>query len=173
MQELADSIRLRGKSVRSRKQYSSGERHWRHLREQMGWPAYVTGLSPQTIAEQAVHFAEAEVKLYGLSPGALRSKFSAIRWMHVRDYYPDPEAFKDMATLTVWLSDYAKMCPPPQPNLTAPHSLVEYFIHHLVEDLLTAAVMEAAVVLGFWFVLRSIEYLTDDDGVYDPGLTVR
>ena len=85
VQELADSIRLRGKSVRSRKQYSSGERHWRHLREQMGWPPYVTGLSPQTIAEQAVYFAAAEVKLYGLGPGSLHSKFSAIRWMHDRD----------------------------------------------------------------------------------------
>ena len=171
VQELADSIRLRGKSVRSRKQYSSGERHWRHLRAQIGWPLYVTGLSPQTISEQAVYFAAAEVKLYGLSPGALRSKFSAIRWMHVRDYHPDP--FKDMATLAAWLSDYAKRSPPPQPKLTAPLSLVEYLIHHLVEDSLTAAVVEAAVVLGFWFVLRSIEYLADDEGVYDPGLTVR
>ena len=29
------------------------------------------------------------------------------------------------------------------------------------------------MVLGFWFVLRSIEYLAGDDGVYDLGLTVR
>ena len=29
------------------------------------------------------------------------------------------------------------------------------------------------MLLGFWFVLRSIEYLAGDDGVYDPGLTVR
>ena len=63
-------------------------------------------------------------------------------------------------------------CPPPQPKLTAPLSLMEYLIHHLVEDSLTAAVVEAALVLGFWFLLRSIKYLTDDDGVYDPGLTV-
>ena len=82
VQELADSIRLRGKSVQSRKQYSSGEKHWRHLREQMGWlPYHVTGRSPQTISdsEQAVYFVAAEVKLYGLGPGSLRSKFSAIR----------------------------------------------------------------------------------------------
>ena len=64
----------------------------------------------QTISKQAVYFAAAEVKLYGPSPGALQSKFSAIRWMHVRDYHPDP--FKDMATLTAWLSDYAKRSPP-------------------------------------------------------------
>ena len=170
IQALADAVRLRGKSPRTRKQYSSGEKHWRHLRKQKGWPAYVTGLSPQTIASQAIYFAASEVKLYGLAASSLRSKFSAVRWMHVRDFHPDP--FKDLATLTSWLSDYEKRSPPANPKLACPLSLLEYIVLHLSSDSLTAAVVEAAIDLGFWFLLRSIEYLADDDGLFDEGLSV-
>jgi hypothetical protein len=60
------------------------------------------------------------------------------------------------------------------PKLTCPLSLLEYLILHLCEESLTAAVVASAGSLGFWFVLCSIaiEYLANDDGHFDPGLTV-
>jgi hypothetical protein len=99
--------------------------------------------------------------------GTIRSKLSAIRWMHVRERRPDP--FKDLDTLTDWLCELEKAQPPKQPSIAVPAMLIELIILHTNTDTIAGAVLASAATLGFWFLLRSIEYLAADCGTFDSA----
>ena len=117
--------------------------------------------------DRSTYYAAYEVKCHGLDIGSLRSKFSAVRWMHVRDRRPNP--FKNLDSLSDWISDFAKMCPPAEPKVAVPALLLELVKLHLDMSSLDGCVVHAAQCVGFWFLLRSIEYLADDEGLFDPA----
>ena len=136
--------------------------------EQKGWSPYLTDLSCVEATDRATYFMAREARKFKLDIGSLRSKMSAVRWMHVRDKRPDPLAGND--TVSDWLRDYGKHCSPPEPKVGVPAQLIEYISLHLdLEGLdLNGCVIDGAIKSGFWWLMRSIEYLADDEGHFDP-----
>jgi hypothetical protein len=165
--ELQHAVQEKGKSKNTVELYSGGERHWRDCMDAKGWGHYLTDLPYEEKVNRATYFAAYEVKQHGIDVGSLRAKFSAIRWMHVRDRRPNP--FKDLDSLTDWIADYGKMCSPPEPKVAVPAMLLELVKMHLDLETLDGCVIHAAQCIGFWFLLRSIEYLANDEGIFDPG----
>eukprot|EP00658_Telonema_sp_P-2_P059083 TRINITY_DN4777_c0_g1_i1.p1 TRINITY_DN4777_c0_g1~~TRINITY_DN4777_c0_g1_i1.p1 ORF type:complete len:274 (-),score=40.48 TRINITY_DN4777_c0_g1_i1:136-957(-) len=83
-----------------------------------------------------------------------------------RAFLPDP--FQNVPALSDWLSDYEKRCPPAAGKVAAPLSLVRLLHRVLDEQDHNAVVLSTATKLGFWYLLRSIEYTADDEGNFDP-----
>jgi hypothetical protein len=142
-------------------------RHWIDFTEAAGLPTFLDHLSYAQKSEQAEMFCSYEALEFQNRVGTIRSKLSAIRWMHVRDRKPDP--FKGLDTLTDWLAELEKTQPPKEPSASVPAKLLELIILHTDTSTITGAILASAATLGFWFLLRSIEYLAADCGVFDPG----
>jgi hypothetical protein len=53
--------------------------------------------------------------------------------------------------------------------VAVPALLLELVKLHLDLDTLDGCAIHAAQCIGFWFLLRSIEYLADDEGLFDPN----
>jgi hypothetical protein len=136
--------------------------------EQKGWSQFADGLEYAEVADRATYFLAREARKYHLDVGSLRSKMSAVRWMHVSARKPDP--FKGNDSISDWLSDYGKHCSPPEPKVGVPVQLLEFLAMHLdLEGLdLNGCVINGATKSGFWWLMRSIEYLADDEGHFDP-----
>jgi len=135
--------------------------------DQKGWSRYLTDLTYSETADRVTYFAAREARKYKLDVSSLRSKLSAVRWMHVRDRRPDP--MKGNATITDWLADFGKHCTPPEPKVGVPVQLLEYIAMHLDCETgdLNACAINSAMKNGFWYLMRSIEYLADDADYFD------
>jgi hypothetical protein len=163
---FAKEVRYYGKKEQTRKQYTGAMRHWVQFAEAAGLPTYIDELSYSERSEAAEMFASYEALEFQNKVGTIRSKLSAIRWMHVRDRRPDP--FKNLDTLTDWLTELEKTQPPKEPSAAVPAKLLELIILHTDTTTVAGAILASAATLGFWFLLRSIEYLAADCGIFDP-----
>jgi hypothetical protein len=99
--------------------------------------------------------------------GTIRGKLSAVRWMHVRDRKADP--FKNLDAFSDWLTELEKSLPPKNPSVAVPAKLLELIISYLDTETPVGAILASALTLGFWFLLRSIEYLAADCGEFDAA----
>jgi hypothetical protein len=61
------------------------------------------------------------------------------------------------------------MCPPSEEKVALPPQLLELIDMFLDRDSLDGAAISAAQRSGFWFLLRSIEYLANDEEFFDGG----
>ena len=167
--DFSHEVRYRGKKTQTRVQYTGAMRHWIDFTEAAGLPTFLDHLSYAQKSEQAEMFCSYEALEFQNRVGTIISKLSAIRirWMHVRDRKPDP--FKGLDTLTDWLAELEKTQPPKEPSASVPAKLLELIILHTDTSTITGAILASAATLGFWFLLRSIEYLAADCGVFDPG----
>ena len=71
--------------------------------------------------------------------------------------------------MTSWLSDRIKEAPPPGKKAAASLALLQLIALHIDRSTREGRAIEGAQSLGFWFLLRSIEYLADDEGEFDPA----
>ena len=165
--QFRDGMDTQGKDKKTRRQYSSGEPHWNMCMEQKGWSPYLTDLTYSETADRITYFAAREARKYKLDMSSVRFKLSVVRWMHVRDRRPDP--MKGNATFTDWLADFGKHRTPPEPKVGVPVQLLEYIGMHLDCETgdLNACAINSAMKNGFWYLMRSIEYLTDDADYFD------
>ena len=58
------------------------------------------------------------------------------------------------------------------PSVAIPASLLELIKALLDLNTMSCSSILLAICLGFWFLLRSIEYLADDDGFFDSGRSI-
>ena len=163
----ANNVTSKGKKPDTRRQYGYAERHWRQLCTAKGWSAYLTHCSREECVDRIIFWLAYENLQHGVSAGALRSKLSAIRWMHLRDKRCNP--LKDLEAVSEWLKDLQKTEPAAEPKIPVPVSLIEAILLVANRDSLRGAVIAGALTTNFWWVLRSIESLADDSGVFDPG----
>ena len=111
---------------------------------------------------------------HNLKASSIRSKRSAIRWFHLQERHENP--FKDLEAVDQWLADLKKVDGPSEPKLPVPVSLLRTLFCFLKTDPKFASdplhyhhtCIKGAVLTGFWFLLRSIEYLAEDGGNFDP-----
>jgi hypothetical protein len=165
-EKFSREVRYNGKKLQTQIQYTGAMKHWIDFAEGLGLPVFLDGLSYDQRSQQAELFASYEVLEFQNRVGTIRSKLSAIRWMHVRERKRDP--FKGLDTLSDWLTELEKGQPPKDPSAAVPVQLLELIILHTDTSTVIGAIIASAATLGFWFLLRSIEYLSADCGVFDP-----
>ena len=170
LRDFAKEVRFNGKKEDTRKQYSGAMRHWIDFAEAAGLPPYLDHLSYAERGEAAEMYASYETLDFQNKVTSIRGKLSAIRWMHIREHKPDP--FKGLETLTTWLTELEKAQPPKEPSAAVPAKLIELIIQHTDTNTVVGAILASAATLGFWFLLRSIEYLASDCGFFDPARSV-
>jgi hypothetical protein len=164
--DFSREVRYHGKKQKTKLQYTRAMRHWIDFCQALQLPEYIDDLSYAQRSEQAEMYASYEILEFGNKVSTIRGKLSAIRWMHVRERRKDP--FKSLDTLTDWLTELEKTQSPKDPSTAVPSKLLELIILSLNTDTVVGAIIASACTLGFWFLLRSIEYLADDCGVFDP-----
>jgi hypothetical protein len=102
---------------------------------------------------------------HGNKTTTIRGKLSGVRWAHIKDLRKNP--FTDMESLKDWLADATKMDGPVEPKLPVPVSIIMMIIV-CMEDTYDLRSLKAAILMGYWFLLRSVEYLAEDSGGFDP-----
>ena len=171
--QKVDDYRLgrKGKKPKTIGAYCAAETHWREVCDQKGWSHYLTPDVPlEERNRRATYYAAFEAEVHKLNARSIRCKFSALRWAHIREWLPNP--FEKLETFQEWLKDFEKDGPPVSPSVAIPAALLEFIKALLDLATMSGSAILLAICLGFWFLLRSIEYLADDDGFFDSGRSI-
>jgi hypothetical protein len=161
-----------GRVPSTRNAYSSAKSHFDAVMQAKGWESDLSQVSLLQGQQQVLYYCAYEKSEHGLKARSIRGKLSGIRWWHVRRLKGNP--LEAMDGVYAWLKDLEGMDGPPQPKLPVPITIIQLLvIVVLFLDSLDHAVKRAALVTGFWFLLRSAEYLRPDGEVFDisRGLT--
>ena len=164
--DLINAVSRSGKKGKTYEQYETHFDHWCQLATAKGWASSLEGLSTQDKCKRVIYWLAWERKAHQVKASTLRTKLSALRWKHVADWGPDP--FENTPGITDWLSNLQKLDGPAEFKLPVPISLLQ-MINCFLTDSFAHISLKAALLTGFWFLLRSIEYLAEDDGVFDPA----
>ena len=164
--ELIEEISRSGKKTKTYQQYDSHFEHWSATAQAKGWSNSLEGLEPREICKRVIYWLALERKRYNLKARTLRTKLSAIRWKHIADWGPDP--FEKTPGISDWLSNLEKLDGPTEVKLPVPITLLQMILCFLNESFEHKS-LKAALLTAFWYLLRSIEYLAEDDGIFDPN----
>ena len=148
--------------------------HWIDVCYAKGWDPLVDEESAKERSDKLLWYFAYERAVHNLKARSIRSKRAAIRWFHLKERHNNP--FSGLEIVDNWLSDLEKIDGPSEPKLPVPvtllqtifcflktgpeHSSDRLFYHHTC--------IKAALLTGFWFLLRSAEYLAEDGGHFDP-----
>lgn len=163
---------VEGKAPGTIRDYESAVRQWKNIAAQKGWDSDLSEIvkhEPKEAVERVLLWLGYERVVHNNKAHTLRHKLSAVRWDHLRNLKPDP--FKDMEPLDQWLADLTKMDGPAECKLPVPLSLLRLIftlLDPILETSLDARVKKTALLTGFWWLLRSSEYLAGDSGQFNP-----
>ena len=165
-------VKRAGKKVATFEAYDRHFNHWRAVAEAMGWSPSLDGLSPKEKCRRIIFWCAWERKKHKVKARTLKTKLAAVRWWHVSQWYANP--LEDCPGIADWLANAMKMDGPAEPKLPVPVTLLQMIMALLPrrQASLEHASIAAALLTGFWFLLRSIEYLAEDDGIFDPDRSV-
>jgi hypothetical protein len=166
IEQLIQDVSRSGKKAKTYEQYETHFGQWEALAAFKGWPSSLDGLTPQEKCKRIIYWLAWDRKTHAVKASTLRTKLSAVRWKHISDWGPDP--FEDTPGITDWLSNLKKLDGPAEFKLAVPISLLRMILCFLTSSFEHLS-LGAALLTGFWFLLRSIEYLAEDDGVFDPN----
>jgi len=163
-----------GKKPKTVKQYGGAVAHWIDVCLCKGWSPLLDQCTVQERTEKFLWYFAYERTMHGLKASSIRSKRSAIRWFHLQERHQNP--FKDLEAVDQWLTDLGKIDGPSEPKIPVPVSLLRTMFCFLKTEPKYASdplhyhhtCIKGAVLTGFWFLLRSIEYLAEDSGFFDP-----
>ena len=170
IQDFMAQVSVSGKKAATLEQYSSHFRHWSHVADAKGWKRYLDELPLAEKCRRTIYWLAWERMTHKVKASSLRTKMSGIRWEHVRAYKEDP--FKDCPAIDDWLSNLAKIDGAAEPKLPVPLSMLQMLCCFLEGSTFAHVSLRAAILTGFWYMLRSIEYLAEDDGHFDPDRSV-
>ena len=168
--DLIDQVSSAGKKARTISQYTTHFDHWGFVADAKGWSRYLDGLPPREKCRRVIYWLAWERKTHAVKASTLQTKLSAVRWAHVRQYYDNP--FSDCPAIHDWLANLQKIDGPAQPKLPVPLPLIQMLCCLLEGPSFAHTSLRAAILTGFWFLLRSIEYLAEDDGFFDPDRSI-
>ena len=89
-----------------------------------------------------------------------------MRWWHVKNLKGNP--LESMDGVYAWLADLEKMDGPVAPKAPVPITLILLLLMLLEDAGFDGKVKSAALLVGFWLLLRSAEYLRGDGEDFDP-----
>ena len=155
-----------GMKPATRKAYNAGFDHWKQVAEAKGWGIWLDTVEMEERQKRVLWWLAYEKSEYNLKARSLRAKKSAVRWQHIASLHQDP--FEGCLTVNAWLANLEKVDGPASPKIPVVITMLKMIGVLLDPDNLDHVALKAAMVSGFWFCLRSIEYLADDSGVFDP-----
>ena len=155
-------------------QYTGAIAHWVDLCLYKGWSPFLTDIPEGERVDRVLYFMSYERVVHKLKASSIRSKMSAIRWMHLKEKRCNP--LEGLTAVQEWLNDLAKQDGPAEQKVPVPIQFLECILTFLKtqpefqDDPLfyEHRSLKAALLTGFWFLLRSIEYLAEDNGEFDP-----
>ena len=157
-----------GKTPSTIKNYTRFVDQWMYVCGKKGWSPFVDGLDPREAEYRTLFYLGYEREVHGLKAGTLRQKLSGLRWHHISNLRGNP--YTDMTGVIEWLSNMEKVDGPSQPKIPVPIALLKLVAllirEHKPPD---GECLIAGLLTGFMFLARSIEYLADDQGVFDPN----
>jgi len=172
IKELMQAVTHTGKKQATYTAYRTHSSQWTALAKAKGWSPNL--LDVENLRERArriIYWLAWERHTYKVKASTLKTKISAVRWMHIVDLYPDP--FRDLPAVTDWLANLKKLDGPTEQKLPVPIDLIKMIAVLIGENpTLHQQALKAAILSGFWYLMRSIEYLAEDDGVFDPDRSV-
>ena len=164
--QFIEEISRSGKKAKTYQQYDSHFEHWSATAKTKGWPSSLEGLEPKEKCKRIIYWLAFERVRYKIKARTLRTKLSAVRWKHIADWCPDP--FEDTPGINDWLSNLEKLDGPAEVKLPVPITLIQ-MLSCFLTDSFEHVSLRGAILTGFWFLLRSIEYLAEDDGVFNAN----
>jgi len=162
-----------GKAPATVVDYNRSIRQWENIAQQKGWDSDLTQIiteNPEEATRRIMLWLGYEKEVHHNKADTLRHKLSAVRFAHLRRHKPDP--FKTLDSVKQWLADLGKIDGPSECKLPVPFSLlllIFELLDPLLPESLDARVKKTALLTGFWWALRSSEYLAADSGVFNPN----
>ena len=139
------------------------------MAQQKGWAPFLDEVDPQEAQRRVLYWMGYELAVHKLSARSMRGKLSALRWYHVRNMKVNP--MDAMPMVKDWISSLEKINGPAHQKLPVPAPLLEAILAVLSPSHDHTA-LGAAICTGFWWCLRSSEYLADDSGHFDPDRAI-
>ena len=170
LEEDAQEVFMQGKKKGTLKDYDRAMRHWAYVADQFGWDHDLSAIVKEDLKEaqqRVLKWLIYERSFHKLKASSIRGKLSGVRWWHLSNLSGNP--FEPMESVSQWLKDLQKVDGPAQPKLPVPITLLELIFCFLSTDVLDDQVMKTALLVGYWFMLRSAEYLAMNSGEFDPG----
>ena len=165
-----DYVSRAGKKAATYSQYQDMLTHWIEVATAEGWDWCLADVPLQERQRRIIHWMSAEQVLHGIKASTGRKKLSALRWAHVVKLLGNPleacDGVKD------YMRNWQKMDGPEQPKHPTPLPMLKAIRALLTLEQLNDATLHGAYCHGFWFMLRSIEYLADDRGYFDPDRSI-
>ena len=156
-----------GKKPATLKAYNAGFDHWRQVAESKGWGVWLDEIENLEERQRRILWWLAyEKSEHNLKARSLRAKKSGVRWKHIANLRADP--FEECKTVDAWLSNLEKMDGPAHPKIPVVITMLKMIFVLLDQSNYDHKSLKGALVTGYWFCLRSIEYLAEDSGVFDP-----
>ena len=175
VEECIKLVMQSGKKAKTVKQYTGAMGHWCDVCLAKGWDPFLDEETIKQRTEKFLWYFAYERSEHKLKARSIRSKRSAIRWMHLRERKGNP--FKDLEAVDSFLSDMEKIDGPTEPKLPVPITLLQSIFALLKTESEYASdplhyhhcCIKGSLLTGFWFLLRSAEYLAEDGGAFDPA----
>jgi hypothetical protein len=159
-------VMLGGKKPRTLKAYNAGFEHWKSVAEAKGWGQWLDDIELEERQQRILWWMAYEKSEHNIKASSIRAKKSAIRWHHVACLRTDP--FEGCTSVDAWLSNLDKMDGPVNQKIPVVITLLKMIGCLLDPEDYDHKVVRAAMLTGFWLLLRSAEYLADDAGNFDP-----
>lgn len=161
-----------GKVPSTLKDYCRVVDQWLMVAHQQGWDEFLDHLDLEEGQRRTLFYLGYELTVHAVQARALRGKLSALRWFHVKNLRQSPFGKDRMPAVNEFLANLEKENGPPAQKL--PTSILILLI---VYEMLDASsfdhkIIGTALVTGFWWLLRSSEYLREDGGIFDPGRAI-
>ena len=168
---FVEEIHLRGKKPGTMKKYSTSERHWTELFEQMGWhPLFMDCDTESEKARRTLFYVSYEVQHQGILSRSVRQKLSGIAWMFVKNYLPNP--FNEMPALTYFMRHLTDREPKSIQKIPAPPALLEYIMIHLDRTAMSGAAGAASLLVTYWYCARGGEVFAESEKWADPDRVI-
>ena len=171
LRQVREEVANQGKKPKTVEDYCRHMSHWGYVAEEHGWDLDLSDIVDNNLVEaqeRVLTWLAYEKEVHGLRASSLRGKLSGVRWWHLKRLKGNP--FQNMDSVKSWLRDLQAIDGPANPKLPVPIALIRFLavplsVHKRHKD----RALLSALLIGYWFLLRSAEYLANDKGDFDPG----
>ena len=163
-------VKRGGKKPDTYAAYTRNSQHMEEVQRAKNWPADLTRVEPAARDHMLQYWMSKERVCHGNKASTGWNKLSAVRWTYVVENKPDP--IENLPGLKDYMSNWEKMDGPVRPKLPSPLSMLMAIFTCLELWNFDHLVIHGSLSLPFWLLLRSIEYLADDSGKFDPDRSI-
>jgi len=148
--------------------------HWCDVCLSKGWDTFLDEETMKLRTQRFLWYFAYERSEHKLKARSICNDRAAVCWMHLWEQRGNP--FAGLEAVDNFLTDMEKIDGPTEPKLPVPLTLLQSMFALLKTDPKYASgplhyrhsCIKGALLTGFWFLLRSAEYLAEDEGHFNP-----